>query len=452
MEIPEKVRERLDELNRERKLKLTVKRINGGFYLYEERSEWDKALKKVRTYTLYMGKIEDDGKYVEPHRKKRLEGIKNLDNYIRQQTVEHRMAEKEEVYRKDKEILNILGSDGRATLGKIAEKVGMTPQGVAKRLKVLEKKLGLFYTAILYPEKLGVANCYFVMAKFYGVQPTRDELINFFEKDPHVQLVFLGRGNCDLGIYALFDNAYEFNKWVYRVQISDTFMKYRGKFEAIYVSGTTLRIRDIFFTDFVEKRVWKRTKEQPRIKESQISRSEYAVVRSLSKNSRVHFDEIDKEYGLAKGSSRKALDKLIERGSIYSISASMKNPQIKYVAIIRLVIEDIRDFENRRKNFLLYLSTYNRWTNRFFMINESGNEMIFWTAIYDDELGSTESALMKLTGSKNISTTIVTDILIGEVINRRIDYRNMYRYKLLLKHYNMSAGEIQTFVERESID
>ncbi|MGC8629439.1 MAG: hypothetical protein ACP5T1_00375, partial [Thermoplasmata archaeon] len=69
--IPLKILRTLDEIRKKENKYVEIKIIDNRFFVYKSTSEWDKASKKVRKISEYMGVITPDGLYVP----------KNTNNY-----------------------------------------------------------------------------------------------------------------------------------------------------------------------------------------------------------------------------------------------------------------------------------------------------------------------------------------------------------------------------------
>ena len=454
--LPQPVIDRLDVLKKDHKHRLQIKLIRGGYYVYEEYSKWDSEVKRVRTYTLYVGKIEPSGEFVKPHRKStKTSGIKNIEGYMRARSAEaldKRRAKEEEQNRR---IIEILGTNSRTPLESIAKDIGITRQAVMHRIKQLEERFGIEYTLNIKSRNKFNISKYMLRIKFKDKKPDTEKVRAVLENDPNVQFAAFTKGSFDLVMYLTFTDTYELETWIYKIGKSEPFIKYNARWNVSYIITENIPFRDKFFTEVLSKKVWHRTKEQPRKRPDQIFNREYAVLRALNINGKAHFKDIDKEYGLSKGLAKYTFDQLFSNGVI-NVTITMRKAPIRYTALINIYQDNMASFEKNRKELLLYFSRDNGlFTNRFLSVGDTGSPRGFSlvTAIYGNgELERIEGELRNLLRGNTIRSVIISDVIIGRLdINKR-DYINTSIYKTLINDYKMSEEEINRLIKYNELN
>ena len=454
--LPQPVIDRLDVLKKDHKHRLQIKLIRGGYYVYEEYSRWDPEAKRVRTYTLYVGKIEPSGEFVKPHRKStKTSGIKNVEGYIRARSVENldrRRAEEEE---QNKKIIRMLSNNARTPLESIAKEVGITRQAVMHRIKHLEERFRIEYTLNIRSQNKFNISKYILRIKFKNNKPSQEEIRVTLENDPNVQFAAFTKGNSDLIMYLTFTDNLELETWIYNTGKSEPFIRYKARWNISYLITEGILFRDKFFTEVLSKKVWHRTKEQPRKRPDQIFNREYAVLRALNINGKTHFKDIDKEYGLSKGLAKYTFDQLFSNGVI-NVTITMRKAPIRYIALINIYQDNMASFERNRKELLLYLLKDNGlFTNRFLTMGDTGSPRGIYlvTAIYENgELEEIEWEIKGMLKGNIIKSAIITDVIIGKLnINGR-EYTDLPVYKSLINDYKMSEEEINNIVRYKELN
>ncbi len=453
-DLPQPVLDRLEMLKKDHKHRLQIKLIRGGYYVYEEYSRWDSEAKRVRTYTLYVGKIEPSGEFVKPHRKStKTSGIKNVEGYIRARSAEaldKRRAEEEEQNRR---IIEILSTNSRTPLQNIADEIGITRQAVMHRIKNLEERFGIEYVLDMYIQNFNLYR-YIITIKFEKGKPSAEDIKSRLENDPNVQFVAFTKGEFDLFIYVIFPGVVGLEDWLYNMRKNSTFIRYKSEWRVSYITGGGFRFRDIFFTGILSKKVWQRTREQPRRKIGQIFRREYAVLQALNRNSKWYFKNIDREYNLGKGTSNHTADTLIRERTIERCTLTMQKPPIKYTAILTISQNDMASFEKGRQNLFLYmLMDKGLWSNRFTLMADisSPANILLLVPIYEDgELERVERSISDIIKGNPISSTIITNVVFGSLIINKVEPKRLYQYRELVSKYKMDENEILKCIDRDN--
>jgi len=454
MRLPEKVEETLEGLKKEHKHTVVVKFIRGGFYAYEAYTKWDKTLKRQRSYALYLGKIEMDGSLIPPHRKThRTSGVRTINGYLRNRTAEAiekmRLEENEQNIR----IISALSTNARASYEEIASKAGILPQSVRYRVKQLEKMYGIKYITDAYAIfNLGFYR-YIITIKFKGKKPDSAAIKKELEKESRVQLAMLTKGDFDVFIYTLFENPVELENWVYKLRQTNTFANYRAFWNVSYalISHGVIPVRDEFF-DLIKDRVWHRTKETPRKHEGDIFYRQYAVLKALNTNGKKKFNEIDKEYGLKPGTADYTFHELVEKEVIRRVTISMLNLPIHYLAIILIKQTNIKRFVDNRKEYFLYrLKDRGLLTNRVSIIADVGAPygIVSIIPIYNDsDLEKTEEDLKHILKGTIPKSTIITNILFGNIVLNKLETKEIPYYNVLTKEFKMTDSEISDYINK----
>ena len=79
MEAPSKVVAEYKRIKSRFPFFISLKRINGKYYIYKQLTRTDKTSKKVKILTTYLGRITDEGKFIEKGSK----GDYELENAIK---------------------------------------------------------------------------------------------------------------------------------------------------------------------------------------------------------------------------------------------------------------------------------------------------------------------------------------------------------------------------------
>jgi len=452
MEIPEKVSATLDELRRKHRHSVVIKFLRGGYYAYEAYSKWDAQLKRRRSYSLYLGKIEEDGTLVPPRRRSiKTSGMKNIEEYVKagEEALKERSGKGDE---RDKAILMALSANARASYSEIGRKAGISAQAAHYRIKELEKRYGITYTIDTHAAlKFGFYR-FLIMIGFDAGKPDTESIRKELEKEPRVQLVMATKGSFDLLIYALFEDTVKLDEWLYKLRKSDVFAPYPSHWNISYflIANGFIPLRDEFF-EIVKERVWRRTKETPRRKEGEIFYREYAVLRALNRNGIMNFKDIDREYGLRRGSADYTFHELVEKKVIRRVTISMNNLPLRYLAIVIAETRNMRDFIRNGKEFFMYMmKDKDLPTNKFVVEGDLGSPYGIFAIIpvYDEHgLEETEEALRSISNGIKISSTVVTGTILGSICLNKLEPRELPIYDFLKREYNTSDEEIAKELE-----
>ena len=152
LELPPKIEVAVKKLKEECGCYIAVRKIGNGYYLYKEWKVWDLLHKKQELKTEYMGRITPEGAF----RKSAISYKLNLENAIKlieseggivtMHADEGRTA-KTDVEQADRSVLTCLSMNSRLPAKRMANISGISSGQVYNRIKNLEKKYGIEYTA-----------------------------------------------------------------------------------------------------------------------------------------------------------------------------------------------------------------------------------------------------------------------------------------------------------------
>ncbi len=455
-DYPKEVLETLKELQIMHKHPLSIKVINENYYVYETFSKLDKIEMRKKSYNLYIGKIEQNGSFIKPHRKSyKTIGVRTSEGYMRSRERGELRKRKEIEERQNMIILSAFSSNARRSSKPIADALGVSLLTVHNRLKKLEKRFDIEYTIDTQAAYNFGFFRFIITVKFNQQRPDRDTLKKIFENEPNVQFAATTKGPYDLFIFTLFENPLTLENWLYRLRKKKPFLKRVASWSASYflIGHGVVPFRDEFFRDIVEKKVWHRTREQSRRKQGQIFKREYAVLRALNRNSRTQFKEIDRKCGLGKGIARYTFDEMVKKGTIRRTTLSMRKPPISYLAIMTMYQTNLSKFEDSRKEWFLYtLKDKNLWTNRFSILGDLGAPYgaLFIAPIhYNGELEKIEEEIIHITKTEKIESAVVTDVIIGSICVNKLEVRDIPYYKELSREYEIKDEEIIDYINKD---
>ena len=437
-ELPEIVRSTLERLKKEHKYSVSIAVINGSFYAYEAKSEIIEG--KRRTVNLYLGKIKEDGTFIQAKHKKRETDAKTLEERIvRKLDIQkhnplERMLHPEDV---DLRILEAISANGRASISEIADYAGTTTAIAKKRLRAIETTYGITYIPEFGPRPFGFFR-YVVFVRFFkGRIPEENSIKEIFEKEPRIQFAALLKGKYHLFLYMLAENTQALEDTLYRIRSEKAFADNRSLWQVSYITyayGYT-PIRMEFF-DLLEERIWHRSKEHPRKEPEQILQREYDVLKALNIDGRKEFSEIDKELGLSRGSSDYTYYRLLEKKLVYRITIRMDKLPARLTAIIRLPQTDIGSFNAYRNRFRVHLIDNPKTpTNKYVLEGDIGMPygFLFIRPIYGESSQEYVKELKEAAHEKlEPDVEIITDILVGTLGFRRIPAEETYQYKAII--------------------
>ncbi|MEM3841499.1 MAG: Lrp/AsnC family transcriptional regulator [Candidatus Micrarchaeaceae archaeon] len=439
MQLPEKISKTLDQIKAKRSRSVTVKLINGGYYLYEYGYAKDLKKGKVRPFTFYIGKIEEDGRFVEARHRFLKTKAKTINEYIKEL---QETAEKEEVKILPEgdalSLLKEISMNARASNAEIAKATGLKQSKVAHMLHKLSSVYGIRYTIEMRPETFGFSR-YMIIIKFGSRIPDPEALKKILENEPKVQYAALTSGDYGAIFYVLEESNAALEDFIYQLRSKSIFERAPGLWYVSYLIepyGWYVPFRDEFF-EMLKNRVWTRTRDSPRRTKTQLLKTEYAILREMNRNSRSRFTDIDLEYGFGSGSSEYAYYKLIQKGTIKRATIAMQEPGAKFIALLYLKQRNINLFNKTKANYLRSIieETYYP-SNKFVYVADSSspNGITLLAPIYKDgDLENIVADLQKNVKGIEIKKAIITSNLIGSLGIRKFSMKESSQFALLNK-------------------
>jgi DNA-binding Lrp family transcriptional regulator len=106
-------------------------------------------------------------------------------------------------------ILNELMEDGQIPFSKIAQKIGVSPDTVAKRYEKIKKKWQFSNYVTIDPKKLGYSAIVYLLIR---IEPNRDrvEIIDELKKMPFIYMITQITGEFNLFSYTAVRDLHEF--------------------------------------------------------------------------------------------------------------------------------------------------------------------------------------------------------------------------------------------------
>lgn len=446
MKLPAKIEKTLQSLKGRYPHSVGIKLINGKCYVYQSRSIWDKETKKIRVIANYLGRILEDGTFVEA--RKRI-GEEKTAVII---THEKRLVRRERkpgleyesilhVSETELTVLQALSMNGRISMSGLAKLLDLrSGTGAQWQKRKAEKKFGIKYITEIDVARLGYLT-FLTFIKFSETVPSAEVIKRVLENEPRIQLVALLSGKYDLLIYSLVKDVREVDDFIYRLQSLSELSKYPSAWYTTpnLVTLNLIPLRDGFF-GLLEESVWKRSKENPRPERGQLSEREWLVLRELNNNGAINFTEIDKRYSLEKGGARYTYHKLLDKGIINRITITLTSLPIKYNGIILTDIIDGHLFEETRPSLLLeIISDSDGPINKYILVGDVDNPHggVFIAPVFTEGgLQNCEESLGKTKGLR-ISTLVITDTIIGSFCYRRFDRTYTKQHQILVEKYKM---------------
>lgn len=451
--LPEKIKATLEVLRSEYKFFVSLKKINDRYYLYKQTAVWNKAKKKLKVISTYLGRITEDGVFI----KKETTSNDELDNAkaiilahggkVLLPTVEEGVQIPvtellpDEI---DKKIIMALSMDARISLSLLGKQVGLTPSAAYNKVKKLEKKYRIKYFAEINVQKLGYL-WYAFAVKFDDIKPSFVSSKDSLDRFPEVQLAFFTKGDYDMIIFFLAENNDAADDLSYQLMTSGAFSKYLSTWDIIPIKNTygIIPVRDIFF-DKLKEQVFNRTKENRHKKYNQIYKREYDVLRELNLDGTADFSEIDRKCNFDSGRSRYAYHELVKQGIISRITLTMQIFEEKRLDILLIELKNAKQFFDTRAPFLHTIvdDKVSSLINKYVFIGDIGTPagvMAITPTIEQSDLNDLEDHLSKNTKGMKIRDAIISSIIVGSFCYRRFDNTSALQYKLLVKNYGMKA-------------
>lgn len=153
MKISDAIERTYLKLREEYDFYIALEFINGNYYVYRHKSLYDKATKKRKTESEYIGKITREGAFVKKAAtkgEKRLEEAKAIiESYGGKVSWSAIEEDRESIITDtgiDSGILTELSGNARESTSNISKKLGVSESAIANHIRNLEEKFGIKYT------------------------------------------------------------------------------------------------------------------------------------------------------------------------------------------------------------------------------------------------------------------------------------------------------------------
>ena len=426
-ELPASVARTFERIRKQHR-HASISVIRNGFYVVESVMRFSSELGRHKTYTLYLGKIERDGRFVEARHRKQRNNVSSVYRLVEAGEPKDRSG----VDEKDRELLTMLGTDGRRPVAEMAKELGMSPGSVAHRMSKLERQLGLRYTAEVQTLAFGFSR-FAVTVSFQEAAPPIEEMRKVLEPDPLVLLAFATKGQYDLMLIVIAENTVALEKWLYRTRSTKAFAGCQSIWNVSHLTQEEgyVPVREEFLA-MLKERVWRRSRETPARLPGQLLPREYAVLRELSEDGRADFSGMDRKHGFGRGAALYTYNRLLERGMISRVTSLMLRPPIRYVAIFHLDQVNMQGFIADRKRYMAHvISESGRALDRYTLICGFGMPygILLFAPVYEDSDMERIGKELDMGGAA-VRSLIVTSTIVGSLGFRRFDMRStsMYGY------------------------
>ncbi len=445
--VPEKIGETLEMLKNKLPFRISLKQINGRYYLYKETAIWDRARKRPIIKSEYLGTILEDGSFLAKRIKKSNDisaaaaiiissgGKVELPNEERaSEDVAHSLDERNK-------LLTILSMNAKIKNSILINKYNLTKTADAayKLRKKIEKEYGIIYLPEVNTEKLGFLS-YLAFIKFKKEKPSSEEIKNSLLNEPGIQLAFSTTGKYDLLICFLAKTNDKAGDLIYDLRSKTELAKYSSEWliTPFNVHYGFVPTREEFIR-LIETNFKKKSED------IKATARELHVLAELCNNSSQKFSLIDKKYKLDHGASLYAYTKLVERKIIERITINMQKLLIRYIGIAILNVVNQSEYNTTKKNLMLDIIEDSKFlTNKYILSADIGtpNGVLLAFPIYSGgELGEYENFLRKNVKGIEIEVLTVSDIILGRFCYRRFDNYYSQQNSSLISRYNIKMSK-----------
>ena len=357
---------------------VVLKRINGRYYVYRQAGVWDKATRRTRIKSEYLGRISERGQFIKKtlSAKNDLENAKALISEYGGEIIWHgvdsAMRHPPDIKpnipqgESDLKILTGLSMNSRMPVSRLATICGMSEQATYNRVKSLEKRVGIRYLLEVDTEKFGFTT-YLILVKFEENMPSPQELKKVLEAEPRVQLAAITKGDYDMVAYLLDENSYKAEGRLWHLMSSNALNKYKARwylipFGQIY---SFVPLTPQFIEQVLRQKQWRRSKDTVGPLDGKLMHRELALLGELNKDAAIEFTEIDRKHGFGRGTSRYTYGAMKEDGIIVRPTISMDNIGTKYLGIIIAETTDPHQVLLTREQLLQDIIAYGKTSNKY---------------------------------------------------------------------------------------
>ncbi|MEM3839249.1 MAG: AsnC family transcriptional regulator [Candidatus Micrarchaeaceae archaeon] len=449
--LPNKVSAALNEIKKGHRHYVEVKIIRGLYCVFESVGVYDKERKRTKKVTHYLGRILNDGRFVEARHRQKRSGAQGYQQGAGQRIEPMRQFDIDEY---DRKLLTALSMNCRAPYAFLGELIGLQKNTVYNRVKRLEKMLGIRYIAEINVEKLGFFK-YLVLVKFLGRKPSVEEIRAGVIKDPKIQLAAaLTGGGYDLMLYILAESNKDINIMSVSILSNDQFIEYPAEWHAIpfYETYNFVPLRQEFLSMLAQARQQKRDifGEPITEKRKMTLTRELAVLSQLNENARMEFAEVDRRLGLDSGRAQYTYYRLIRMELLSRPTISMDEVPLKYITAFFLKVVNTKEMVRTRKQFLKHLVSDSKWpTNRYVLIGDIGSPYgaLLLAPVYDNnDIIEIRKNISQYLGTET-SMAVVTNIIVGRLCYRRFDNAYSKQLDILKTNYNEDMGARTNYME-----
>lgn len=213
-----------------------------------------------------------------------------------------------------RKLLRILCENGRKSVNQLSKEVGKSRPSITRRMRFLEKELGLVFRPETNPALLGVNASYLICAKLRSKK--KRELIKILGSSDVLQFAAFCRGEFDLLLYASAKTPVEYLHWEYEVRS-------RLGSELIGWDASQVILTRQGFFPASEKLLEKTVKDE----------FEKKLVTRLARNARAEFVELAKQLGTSMPKVRYHYKKLVQNNIVKRFTALMQKPPLDHQVV-----------------------------------------------------------------------------------------------------------------------
>lgn len=452
--LPDVIAQALERAKRELGGNVTISRLNGHYYLYRRSTRWDKDNKRVRSSAEYLGRITDSGAFIgkglassgDLERARELILSRGGSVTLPGSHAEAQAApEPEKTSDTDRKIITTLSMNSRANLAFIGKSVGLKPNSTYYRIKQLEERYGIRYIMELNPGNLGYQE-YLGLIRFVGKRPDTARLREAFSSIPNVQLALLTSGRYDMLVHFVARNNDNASSMFYKFLLDKTIGEYdlEWAISPFFSTYCFVPLRDNFY-ELLKEKIWKRSKETPRLMPGQITSREHAVLQSMNSNANIDFTSIDKAHGLERGTARYTYHRLVENGTVVRPTITMQRSGVRYNAVMLISMINGKLVTDSRERLLFeIIDDTKSMTNKYALVGNTGapSGALFICPIRrDGDLQRIEANLLEKIKGSELITLIVTEALVGNLCYRSFDNMHSRQYKRIIEDYKRNLPQ-----------
>ena len=443
-ELPQNVEKTLERIKKEHAHNVSIGIIHGKYYVMETTRILSEELQRYITRTFYIGRILDDGTFIEAKHRKSNTEVNSLDDIIKKGNIKDKLNELVHPDGTDLKILELISKNSRMPINEIARIIGFSSSAAKYRLNRLEKLYNITYTIEIAPRPFNFFR-YIVFVKFTDDIPNKDDMKMVLSNEPTIQFAAATKGSYDLIFYIFAENTQVLEDRIYEIRSSKVFSNYDSEWIVSYMTYSYgyIPITDNFIEHMLKDRIWHKSKESPRRKKGQILEREYLVIKALNRNSRMEFSDIDRKYNLNNGASQYTYNRLIDNGTILRATIKMSHLPLKYNMVLKCEQKNIDEFNSKRIDYILHtIDDTDTPINRYALIGDIGATYgLLLIAPIFGESDDIEKEINKHIKGVIIDSTVITNLLVGELGYRRINRLDTPQYEFVENARNSTDTE-----------